>query len=68
MNPQLVHNIVYSVLGLARMNWRGVNAFNFEPATTKYAREIAYTLAYLGEKIYHNESALRFLQNKMWFI
>jgi len=68
MNPQLVHNIVYSVLGLARMNWRGVNAFNFEPATTKYAREIAYTLAHLGEKIYHNESALRFLQNKMWFI
>jgi hypothetical protein len=68
VNPNLVHNVVYSILGLARMNWRGVSAFNFEPATTKYAREIAYTMAHLGEKIYQNETTLRFLQNKMWFI
>uniref|UniRef100_A0A7C2P1T7 Protein argonaute n=1 Tax=candidate division WOR-3 bacterium TaxID=2052148 RepID=A0A7C2P1T7_UNCW3 len=68
VNPNLVHNVVYSIIGLARMNWRGVSAFNFEPATTKYAREIAYTMAHLGEKIYQNESTLRFLQDKMWFI
>jgi len=68
VNPNFVHNVVYSVLGLVRMNWRGVSAFNFEPATTKYAREIAYTMANLGEEIYQNKDALRFLSNKMWFI
>jgi hypothetical protein len=68
INSNIVHNIVYSIVGLARMNWRGVNPFNFEPATTKYAREIAYTLAHFDETIYRKEHVLRFLQNKLWFI
>ena len=68
VNPQFVHKIVYSVVGLSRMNWRGVNAFNFEPATTKYAREIAYILARLGNEIYQKQEVLRFIQDKMWFI
>jgi hypothetical protein len=66
--PDLMHNIVYSVVGLARINWRGVNAFNFEPATTKYAREIAYIMAHLDQKIFKNQISLAFLQSKLWFI
>lgn len=68
VNPQLIYNIVHSIVGLARMNWRGANAFNFEPATTKYAREIAYVLARLGESVYKDSETLKFIQNKMWFI
>ena len=68
ITTEFKHNVAYSIIGLARMNWRGVSAFNFEPASTKYAREIAYTLARLGEDVYQEETIRRFIEEKMWFI
>jgi len=69
LDPSIEDNIIYSVFGLSRLNWRSVLPIAREPVTIKYAREISYILGSI-EKIgilQHITSHENF-KRKMWFI
>jgi hypothetical protein len=66
INDQIIHRLVHSIVAMTRMNWRTFSAFNFEPATTKYAREMAYLFFKLKPEV--SEKQRDILENTLWFI
>lgn len=59
-------DIVYSIVGLARLNWKTMYHLSKEPATVKYAKDMVYTMAHLAK--FGDVNNMEGLKEDLWFI